>query len=149
MIIELYKNNSDNNVVNKKLTNVGQINVRLKEPVEREAPQLLVSGQVDDSYDYFYIPEWNRYYYVEGKRQFSESIYQVYGKIDVLKSFRSKILRADALVEVSENFTNNYLPSNIWQADVRDTTSVINFKNPTHAFTENPTYVLITAGATI
>lgn len=146
MIIELYKNNSDNNVVNKNITKVGEINVRLKEPVEREAPQLLVSGVIDDSYDYLYIPEWNRYYYVEYKRQYSQSIYLVNTKIDVLKSFRSKILSARAIVEHCETLKNNYVNDSTWVSDVRRTTNIKNFSS---GFEDDPKFVLITAGTTI
>lgn len=146
MIIELYKNNSDNNVVNKDITKVGEIDVRLKEPVEREAPQLLVSGVIDDSYDYLYIPEWNRYYYVENKKQYSQSIYLINTKIDVLKSFRSKILQANAIVTHCETLRNNYINDNTWVSDVRQTTNVKNFPN---GFNNNPQFVLIAAGATI
>lgn len=146
MIIELYKNNSDNNVVNKNITKVGELDVRLKEPVERENPQILVSGHIDDSYDYLYIPEFSRYYYVEYKRQYSENVYLINARIDVLKSFRDKILQARALVNHSGNLNNNYINDSTWVADVRNTTHIKNFTN---GFNDEPTFVLITAGATI
>lgn len=149
MNIVLYKNGSDNNVLNKSLSRQGQINVRLKEPVERETPVLLISGVVNDSYDYLYIPEWDRYYYVESKRQISENVYMVEASIDVLMSFKSQIRNASALVTYSESVDNNYFPDAVWKADVRTTNEVINMKplSMDDFFLDTPVYVLITAGA--
>lgn len=146
MNIVLYKNGSDNNVVDKVIMPVGEKEIRLKEPVIRETPTLLLSGSVDDSFDYFLIPEWNRYYFVDYKRQIAENTYMLEAKIDVLMSFKDKIREADAIIEHCETLLNNYVNDSTWVRDVRKTTHTINFPN---SFNTDPQFVLITAGVNI
>lgn len=146
MIIQLYKNNSDNNVLSKRLTGVGSLNVRLKQETSREYPTFILKGNVESEFNYIYIPKWDRYYYVNEFRQISEETYLIICRIDVLMSFKSKILGARAYITSSANLVNNYLPSSKWQADVRCTTNVIEFDDY-NTLAGQQQWILVTAGA--
>lgn len=148
-IVTLYNNISDNDVVNKKLSGGLSFTINIKDDISILEPKVMLETTSDlTGYNYAYIDISHRYYYAT-LTYMDNGLYLLDMTVDALMSHRARIKNSSALVLASENFKNDYLPSNIWQADVRDTTTQLKFENPTHAFTENPVYVLITAGATI
>lgn len=148
MIIKTYTNKSDVNVCNKSLSNETEIEVRLLTDTEVIDPLIVLSGSIN-TFNYVYIPEFNRYYFADRPTNLNNNMFRVQLHCDRLMTFRNNIKNSKGYVLYSENLKNNYIHSSVWQPDVRDTTEQIPFVNPTDAFTENPSYVLITAGATI
>lgn len=82
MDISIYKNKSANET--EKITTIG---ARLKENCTRENPILLLDGVVDigdtADWNYLYIPEWDRYYYVTGFI-ITDNLLELYCHVDVL-----------------------------------------------------------------
>lgn len=146
MNIKLYINNSDNNVLNKKISLLNELDVKLKNETDIITPYLILSGDISNNANYLYIPKWNRYYYIINKKSINNGMYEIQCKVDVLMSHKKDILNSDALIYASENLKNNYISSDIYVNDVRETTKILNFAN---GFNNNPEFVLITAGATI
>lgn len=146
MNITLYKNTSDNNVLNKKITSMGNRNVKLKSLTNIISPTLLLSGDISNDINYIYINDWKRYYYITDKTSVNNGMYEIQCRVDVLMSHKNDILNSDALVIASENLKNDYITSDIYVNDVREKTKIINF---TDGFNDSPEFVLITAGATI
>lgn len=146
MQVTLYKNNSDNNVMNKNITLLNVKDVKLKNLTNIINPVLLLNENVSDDVNYIHIQAWNRYYYVTNKNSVSNDLCELTCRVDVLMSHKNNILNSTGLVIASENLKNDYIASDIYVNDVREKTNIINFSN---GFNDNPEFVLITAGATI
>ena len=59
--------------------------------------------------NYFYVPSWQRYYYITDVTVLRTHLYQITGHVDVLMSFRNDILNCSGLVQNNENDWNMYL----------------------------------------
>jgi hypothetical protein len=94
-------------------------------------------------YNYCYIPEFERYYFIENVDIVRANLYRVYLSVDVLETYKTEILNQAVIVEKNENNYNNYLPDENWKTNVKTKTDIINFSN---GFLENGEFILITAG---
>lgn len=108
MILDTYRNNSDNNTLNKSLTSVeSNITITLKDDTEIIAPTLILSNNVNQNFNYFYLSEFNRYYFVTS-RTYSQQRYIVRGKVDPLMSFKSDIEDLSVIANRSSSRFNLY-----------------------------------------
>lgn len=151
-VVYLYHNNSENKIIGKSLTAMGVLECTLKEDVSIEKPVLIVSNTtqslVTDTYldelDYFYMPKFNRYYYVDEIKAMPGSRFMIRGSVDVLESFKSDILNLNVILDHSQSTgANQYLDSPIWVANSKHSTSIINFPN---GLLDSGEYILITVG---
>jgi len=151
-IVYLYHNNSENKVIGKSLTAMGMLECTLKEDTSIEHPTLIVSyttqSLVTDTYldelDYFYMPKFNRYYYVDEIRTLPGSRIMIRGSVDVLESFKTDILNLNVILDHSQTTgANQYLDSPIWVTNAKNSTSIINFSN---GLLDSGEYILITVG---
>lgn len=118
MYINTYINSSDNQKLNKDLTDVElNVSVLIKDDTEFIEPILILSPTVDQDFNYVYISEFNRYYYVTA-RTFSQQKYYVKCMVDVLMSNNSDI---EDLVVIADRSSSTY---NLYQADNEIPTSV-------------------------
>lgn len=62
------------------------------------------------SYNYAYIPDWRRYYYMKDISSFRNNCYDVSLKEDLLMSNRLDILNSKGELRRSADFRNYYLP---------------------------------------
>ena len=63
----------------------------------------------EDMYNYMYIPQFNRYYFIYELITVQANVWQVTGHVDVLMSFASDILASTQLIGRQEKKRNNYL----------------------------------------
>lgn len=61
------------------------------------------------SQNYAYIPDFNRYYYVDNVRILRTGICTLTLRVDVLQSFYSEIVNAPMIAERSENVFNTFI----------------------------------------
>ena len=146
MNVKLYKNESNNNVLNKKITLISEDNILLKDNVDVYKPIIKIKKPLLNNCNYVYIEDFKRYYYITNKKSINNDVIELSLKCDVLMSFKNDILNSKGLIIKSENLINDYINSDIYVNDVREKTRVINFKN---GFNDTPEFILITAGATI
>lgn len=146
MNVKLYINESNNNVLNKKITLISEDNILLKDNVDVYKPIIKIKKPLLNNCNYVYIEDFKRYYYITNKRSINTDVIELSLKCDVLMSFKNDILNSKGLIIKSENLINDYINSDIYVNDVREKTHVINFKN---GFNDTPEFILITAGATI
>lgn len=80
------------------LTSLGSIsNVYLLDNVSVEQPALIIRGTSNVSLselisaNYFYISEWDKYYWISGKIVLNKNEFQIIGDEDVLKNFKTSI----------------------------------------------------------
>lgn len=116
MDITLYLNKSQRNVVNKALSHEKTLSdVFLLEECDVIKPSLIFAKTDDtifDTYNYAFIPKFNRYYYctirlLDGER------YQMNCEVDVLMSFKDDILRSEIVATRSGDITK-------WNKLIRD-----------------------------
>ena len=109
MQIILYSNVSEPYRVNKKLTQVRELAGILREGSNLIAPEIKV--QLDDptNFNYAYIPEFKRYYYVNDVIIDYNNIYTLTLQVDVLMSFKNQFLPLSGVILRQENNYNDYL----------------------------------------
>ena len=143
MIIVLCNNNSEKNKLHKNITNGHTFTGTLKEETNVTNPVVLMEIENPTNYNYAYIPEFHRYYFISDFVSVRNGLWRVSMNVDVLASFKNEILESYVLISGSENINNNYLTGDIWKSNVKESTSIINF--PT-GLSENGEFILITAG---
>ena len=103
LVVLFLKNLSDKNEFGKKFRTVsGDIDGKLLEgqllvdqSVER--PIMIVGENVSD-YNYMYIPEFKRFYYINDIDYKAGGIQYVHGEVDPLQSFKDDILNCNAII---------------------------------------------------
>lgn len=108
--IKLYKYNSPNYYINKDLIDVGSYDgtfrneVSVLEPVfEIESTENLANA------NYCYIADLHRYYYVTNVVAVTDKLWRIYCHVDVLMTYKPKILDHEAIIARQENQWNLYL----------------------------------------
>lgn len=104
MTIILYQNSSENNAVNKNLTELTTLTGTLREQSSIIDPVINISG-IDvyiGSMNYAYIPEFNRYYFITNIESVRNGLWRVSFHVDVLFSYREQIKNNHAIIERNE-----------------------------------------------
>lgn len=117
MLIKLYTTKSSNNTINKVLENEQLINVKFKGNADILNPIIELKR---DSYilsNYCYIPDFNRFYFIDNIEIYPNNIYTLSLKVDVLESFKNEILMCNADIIKQENI-NQYYDSD-YKSEVR------------------------------
>lgn len=111
MNISLYKTNSEKNVVYKTLTNeVSFAEVTFKNSTELLNPVITISTAIDvESYNYCYIPEFNRYYYISNIVSVVNGLWSLNLSVDVLMSFKQYFANFDVILKRSQTEYNKYI----------------------------------------
>lgn len=110
MQIILYNQSSDVNKLNKTLGTGVTVTGTIKDESSVENPEIILSRAITDNFNYFYIQDLHRYYFVTDKTlEHQRTI--ITGHVDVLMSFNTAIKN---LQIVAERASNNY---NIYQVD--------------------------------
>jgi len=99
MILQLCTVNDGDNVVNKTLTNILNLNVRLKKDFDIENPVLILTG-VDYStylnFNYCVIPDLNRSYFINNTEQVNGRVVKLNCSCDVLETYKNDFLNSNA-----------------------------------------------------
>lgn len=112
MTINVYRNASDKNVVDKSISEIGTLSGSLRDSCSVTDPTILIEGGNLSSINYFYIPDFNRYYYVVSVTSVRTGVWAITGHVDVLMSYRSQIRNLGAVISRTEDtgIANLYLP---------------------------------------
>lgn len=145
MNIYFYNNNSENNVLNKSLSNEYLLTGFLRDSSDIRNPIIKVNTSDNIiGYNYCYIPKFSRYYFITDITIIRTGIYDITLKCDVLMSFRNEILESYAIINsTTTDKTTKYLTSDIYKSLVKDFTSIIKFPS---GLLDSGEYILITAG---
>lgn len=149
MNITLYKSKSANNVISKKLVsekNLGNSCI-LADNTSVTSPAVIIGGITSldtiSDYNYAYIPQCHRYYYINDIIALSGGRVKLLLNVDVLMSFKSDILNSTQLVTRQKNQGKMYLANAEWTVDGR-TYLRSQYFSENHFDTQNDTFVLIT-----
>lgn len=141
MDIIFYKTISENIEVVKQLTNETTITGTLHENNKILQPQILVNTDVRD-FNYCYIPQFNRYYYITGVTVSKKVLFIVNCEVDVLMSYASGIKNLTAIVERQEHRGNNYYDNGNFIHEVQKERQRYELENP---FSNDGEFILLTA----
>lgn len=110
MTVSFYTNTSENYRVDKVLIGQLQTNCTLKDQCSIEDPVILLTNYNDISdYNYMYIDEWDRYYFIKDIVSVRNGLWEIHAHVDVLMSFADAIKACSATCKRQENLFNLYL----------------------------------------
>lgn len=137
MQIKFYKTASENNRVDKTLTDETDLIGNFKGKVDLQNPVITVTSNLQ-AFNYCYIPDLNRYYFIEKIELTSKDIFTLTLHIDVLMSYSTAIKQLQAVV--SSSASNPYYSGYINGVDVRTEYTTLQFENN---FNENGEIILV------
>ncbi len=110
MTITTYSNASEEHVLDKSLTKINEnVSVVLKDDSNVLSPTLITSQNISHAFNYIYISEFNRYYYVRNIT-YSQQRFYIECAVDVLMSFNSDIKSLELIANRSSSRFNVYQP---------------------------------------
>ena len=111
MTVIFYKYNGIKNKINKTLENGLTVNdVIMRNDFDITAFELLIKDtNFNSEYNYCYIQDLGRYYFIESVEKMNGSIYKIRLTVDVLKSFSTQIENINAIITKSENPDNDFV----------------------------------------
>ena len=145
MVVTLYTNSGDTRQLSKNLATVATIsNCQINDTCTILRPVLrfeLVSTYL--AANYVYIPNFNRYYYIEDMTILNGSQIELSCRVDVLMSHRTAILNSYVIAARSASSPEPFMPDNL-VAD-KGTVSYYTRRSSTTPF-NGSSYVLTVAG---
>jgi hypothetical protein len=145
MEIKLFKTLSPRKKLVKELTDGITLTGTLRGQSSVMSPSLQIQDIAVIGYNYCYIPDFGRYYYINDINALRANLFELSLGIDVLMTYASEIRGNYAIVDKVENFgvAFNYINDGSWVNTNRTDQSIINFAN---GFNDNGEFILITAG---
>lgn len=144
MDLTLYVNVSEKNKLTKSLTNELHLTGNLRNESSVTDPVILLQVDNPTTYNYVYIPQFNRYYFITDMVSVRTGLWQLKLHVDVLMSFNTQIgeLRV-VLSDTEKEGATNYISGDPWITNVKDTTNILVFPKK---LLDSGEYILITAG---
>lgn len=118
MKIYLYENTSEKNRLDKVITLKYTLDCVLKADCSIMDPVLKISSaSLTDmaTINYIYIPDLNRYYFINDVISLSNSICEVHAHVDVLSTYKNEIRAQNAIVSRQEKKWNLYLNDGVFK----------------------------------
>ena len=141
MTVIFYKYDGIKNKINKTLSSGLTVNdVIIQNDFDITNFDLLIkNSSFNIEYNYCFIPNLNRYYFIENIEKLNGSIYKIRITVDVLKSFSTQIENINAIITKSENPDDNFVDC---EKSENYTSEVINL---TDNFNHSGNLILITS----
>ena len=144
MNIILYDNKSPKNKIGKTLVNANNITGSLRGETSISNIQLLLNIVDLNPYNYMYIADFGKYYFITNIISVRTGLWLVSASIDVLESYKNEILQLNVILSDTESIgSKQYRNGSCWDVLVKDKTDIVSFSDgllPTGEF------ILITAG---
>ena len=123
MLMKLYTTKTPNNEIGKVLENETENNIKFKSQADRTKPVVVLMSETMIDFNYAYIPDFNRYYFVENIEVTPNKIYNISLRCDVLESFKNDILESSGFVN-QQTTPNKYYNSD-YQTEIKKEVDVI------------------------
>ena len=148
MTIIFYKNESQNNVVYKELSSqLTYDKCVLKDKTNVKTPTIDVDIKMNIvDYNYCYIQEFNRYYYISDIKSTNRNLWEIDLKVDVLMSFKEYFGNITAIVSRGQSLINinSYIVDN--ENVVQNNSSVHTYLFPETPLHKELSYIITTVG---
>lgn len=145
MEIILYKTSTPVNYLIKSLYSKKEITGFLKEGCSVMYPEIKLQFSELPLYNYCYIGEFKRYYFITEIVSLTHNIFSVKMKCDVLMSYKTQILNHSCIISKTQStkLSNVYFDDGDFITENRKTVSIKKFPN---SLNEDGTHILIVAG---
>lgn len=144
MDMELYNYTGDRRVLNKNMTYLAKVIILdVTDTTSILTPTILIDTRAIN-FNYVYIADWNRYYYVTNIDMVDGERLAVRLKCDVLMSHRDAINRSQIIAKRSASAPNAYIPDAVCGDEGTIETIYRNVSNT--AFNSTGSYLLTIAG---
>ena len=145
MEIKLYKTSSPRKKLVKNLTDGLTLVGTLRAQSSVMAPTFTVQYTAGVGYNYCYIPDFGRYYYINGINALRANLFELSLGVDVLMTYAAEIRNNSAIIDKSQwqGTAYKYINDGSWVNTNRMTQEVVNFSG---GFNDNGEFILITAG---
>ena len=143
--VQLMINKSPNEKLDKDLVPGDNFSCLLKDSTSILKPVLdIKTGANITGWNYMYISDFGRYYFIDDIISLHNDMWRVSGHIDVLQTYKDKILSNSAIIEGSElKSVNNYLNDEVFKVTCKHKTDIVNFPS---GLLDSGQFILITAG---
>lgn len=143
MQLFFYNTSSPNNAVTKELGYETVLEGALKNDCSITDPVILLEFN-PTTYNYLFIPEFNRYYFINDCKTIRNQLFEIQAHCDVLMSFKDDIRNCYGVIEKQENdYFDSYIDDGSYRFENRIKNDVVNFP---YGFNNNFDYILLTAG---
>ena len=144
MVIVLGTIADEANKLNKTINNTVNINGTLRQETSVINPSVLIEAENLSGFNYMYIYEFGRYYFITDIVSVRNGLWRVTGKVDVLMSFKDGIETCPIILANTETtLLDKYMSGEMWKTQVKSKTDIINFPSGLNNTGE---YILITSG---
>ena len=144
MDITLYVCSSERQAINKILDTETLLTGSLRGESSIINPSFLIEYTNPSGFNYCYIPEFGRYYFITNITSVRTGIWRIDCSVDVLMSFKNQILSLNVIVGDNTAYdTETYMNGEPWQTLVKTKTDVIMFPS---GLLDDGEYILITSG---
>lgn len=147
MIIELYNNKAEKNKIGKMpQTLIKSLIGTLRDSTDIINPIFSVTKLLNEDIgkiNYVYIPDFNRYYFINNIRYIRNNLYEISCHVDVLESYKESILNLQCRINRQKSQYNVFLSDDEIQLQQDNRIIIKAFKN---SIDFTPTLVMVTAG---
>ena len=143
MQIRLYTMNEEKNKLEKTLTDEFILNGNLRAECSVINPIIVVEAENISNYNYMYIPEFGRYYFISDIVSIRTDLWRITATVDVLMSFKDDIKNCPIIVSDALNTDETYISGSQWKTSVKTKTDILNFPS---GLNDTGEYILITSG---
>ena len=145
--IRLMTNNSATNVADKDTTEITTLTGVLRNETSIIKPTIIIEAPVHDfaECNYFYIPQFNRYYFVTDIRSIRAGLTEISGRCDVLTTALKKgnLTQCEGITKRQQNKWNLYINDGFFKVYQDPVVTTELFPNGFNSFS----YVLAVAGS--
>lgn len=150
MTIKLYKQLKDRDIIEKKLTEEVSFVGAARDEIDVESPVILIESTSNlTAYNYVYIEDFARYYFIEKHRIIRTNLWEFTLQEDYLYTWKDIIYTWNVQLERAQYLYNMYLNDGQLSQMAGNNFTQWNFKdgngNP-FKFPNTPTYYILTAG---
>ena len=135
--IIFYNNTSENNVLDKSITEAFTKTGSLRNETSILQPSIMIEGEASDfppSVNYMYIADFGRYYYIEDVTTLRNNVIMVSGRVDVLMTYATQIRSCVAIIKRNAEDWNLYINDGSLMSYAND---YVNSQNFPHGFDTN------------
>lgn len=129
MIINLYTNYSDKNVMDKNISFIKTLTGTLRDNCSIINPTITIEGLTAEELpktNYVYIPDFGRYYYINNII-LKKNLYELQMHVDVLMSFKDGIRLNNAVISRQQKSYNLYLRDGVFKCEAGDIIQIKQF----------------------
>ena len=113
MKVNFYNNQSNENVINKKLKLISSRDIIFRMAINEKTPMLILHHSTIEGVNYVGIPDFKRYYFIEHVEPYNNVLSRVYLNTDLLMTYQDEIINNQVLITATEkpSYLSNALPT--------------------------------------